>query len=202
MTDLSTWYPKPEAARRMGISERTLDRRCESGSGPERRERPRPGLKPEPVYNPDDVERLATPKAHVMPADVAIPVDERSPVPVARPSSPDLLPALLDRVGSAVESWLAETRPPVPPALYLTLPQASAYTGLTVALLRRLVKAGKLAAIRDRAVKVRRADLENLVIDGMATTGLARLSKCPCLEGTFERDSKPDRALPPTLTGV
>ena len=48
MIDLSTWLTNPEAAARMGISERTLDRRCAAGEGPERRNRPRPAAPADP----------------------------------------------------------------------------------------------------------------------------------------------------------
>jgi excisionase family DNA binding protein len=166
--DLSTWIPKAEAAGRLGISERTLDRRCDAGTGPERRERPRPGLKPEPVYNPDDVERLAVPKTHVMPN--GLPVASGEAIQLASYAAEQIC------LRQLADVWLMEAKsvPPVPPllppALYLTLPQASAYTGLTVTLLRRLIQAGKLTAIRDRTMKVKRTDLDNI-------TSLSELSK-------------------------
>ena len=47
-------------------------------------------------------------------------------------------------------------------SLYVTLREASEYSGLTVPLLRRLVKANYLPSIQDRCTKVLRADLENL----------------------------------------
>jgi hypothetical protein len=50
----------------------------------------------------------------------------------------------------------------VSPALFLTLREASAVSGLTVAYLGRLVKKGELPALKDRGWKVRRADLEKL----------------------------------------
>ncbi|MBZ5579548.1 MAG: hypothetical protein LAP40_23555 [Acidobacteriia bacterium] len=43
------------------MSTRTLRRRLDEGIGPERRLRPRPGQKPQAVYNPRDVELMATP---------------------------------------------------------------------------------------------------------------------------------------------
>jgi excisionase family DNA binding protein len=155
--DLSGWITKPDAARSLGISERTLDRRCDAGEGPERRERSRTGMKPEPVFNPDDVERLAAPRAHVMPAQSAA----LSPLPI--PTSADALSMVLDRIAAAVENRLGEARPE-PLALYLDLRQASDYTGLSLAFLRRLIADGKLPAVRDRAIKVARRDLDNLSV--------------------------------------
>jgi len=57
---LSDWYPEEEAARRMGMSTRTLRRMSARKVGPERRLRPRDGRKPEPVYNPQDVDKRAS----------------------------------------------------------------------------------------------------------------------------------------------
>ena len=51
--------------------------------------------------------------------------------------------------------------------LWLTLPEAADYTGLSETFLRRLVCHGKLASVRDRARKVRRTDLDSL--DAVAT---------------------------------
>lgn len=68
----------------------------------------------------------------------------------AHPSNPlaDLLRALL-----------GEQKPP---PQFLTLKEAAEHTGLSVTFLRRLIKAGKLPALRDRCYKVRRYDLDNL----------------------------------------
>ena len=59
--DFPGWLTESETAERLGISTRTLRRKCDEGTGPERRLRLRPRKKPEPVYNPRDVELLATP---------------------------------------------------------------------------------------------------------------------------------------------
>ena len=61
-SNLESWLTETEAADMMRISTRTLRRRCVEGDGPERRERQRPGARPEPVYNPDDVARLSATK--------------------------------------------------------------------------------------------------------------------------------------------
>lgn len=45
---------------------------------------------------------------------------------------------------------------------WLTLSEASKHSGLSIAFLRRLIASKKLKAIRDRAVKVSRRDLDNL----------------------------------------
>lgn len=52
--------------------------------------------------------------------------------------------------------------PPAPLSLYVTLREASVFSGLTVPLLRRLVKGKYLPSVQDRCTKVLRADLDNL----------------------------------------
>lgn len=209
MTDLSNWIPKPEAAARMGISERTLDRRCDAGTGPERRERQRPGLKPEPVYNPDDVERLAAPTAHLMPMETAM-----APMGCAlAPRSPsDLIPilermvgavesvlqtsasrdaiAILDRIATAVEK-IAEPKMPLRWPPLLTVAQAAVYAGVSKKLIREAVRTKVLTAVRDGALRIRRADLDSDEIvseltrlcsvrrDSDSVQTVSKLSKCP-----------------------
>jgi excisionase family DNA binding protein len=48
------------------------------------------------------------------------------------------------------------------PRLFLSLPEASEYTGLSRALLRRRIHSGELAAIRDRGWRVRTSDLDKI----------------------------------------
>jgi len=48
------------------------------------------------------------------------------------------------------------------PRLFLSLPEASEYTGLSRALLRRKIRSGELAAIQDRGWRVRRSDLDKI----------------------------------------
>lgn len=52
--------------------------------------------------------------------------------------------------------------PPEPLSMYVTLREASKSSGLTVPLLRRLVRAKYLPSIRDRQTKILRADLDRL----------------------------------------
>jgi hypothetical protein len=50
----------------------------------------------------------------------------------------------------------------VSPGLFLTLPEASEYSGLSMTLLKRKIRSGELAALKDRGWKVRRLDLEKI----------------------------------------
>lgn len=154
MTDLSTWLSEPETAARLGISTRTLQRKCAAGEGPERRERQKPGVRPEPVYNPDDVARLAAFPPAVFSRDSAI---------VPRTGGEITVPpgSIIEQLAAALHKRLQEP-PPRPPARWLDLRSASARTGLSVAFLRRLIASGRLKAIRDRSIKVLQCDLDNL----------------------------------------
>jgi excisionase family DNA binding protein len=48
------------------------------------------------------------------------------------------------------------------PALFLTVAEAAAVTGLTQAYLRRQIDGGFLSAVKDRGWRIRRRDLEQL----------------------------------------
>jgi excisionase family DNA binding protein len=168
--ELSAWLSKRETAASLGMSERTLDRLVQSGRGPELRQRQRPGRRPEPVYRPEDVERLAAagaavaiaPASAIGPREVAISRQSRH----GGGSGGDIV---------GIVEQLAALARPAAPRPWLTIAEASEYSGLSVALLRRLVRSGQLQAIRDGAVKVRRVDIDNLA-DNLATVaGLATL---------------------------
>lgn len=152
--DLSGWMTKAEAAARLGCSERTMDRLTATGAGPERRLRPRQGAKPEPVYNPEDVERLAP---SVSPAVVPYGSVNGHAPQLSSPAETGF--ALLV---SAMQTLADRVGPRRPLAAFLTIKEASAYSGLSQAFLRRLVRAGGLPSVRDGALKVRRVDLDNL----------------------------------------
>lgn len=168
--DLSNWIPEPEAAALIGRSERTLRRMAAEPDGPERRERQRAGRKAEPVYNPADIEKLATATGKIIgPGSQLLP----------RPGEPGPVFTIADLAGAiqmlAVSQQqlvkLVSTRllepPPAPPTMWMTLPQASAYTGISVAILMAMIHGRKLAAFRDRGpgngpIKVKKDDLDKL----------------------------------------
>ena len=153
--DLSTWPSKLDAARLLGIGERTLDRQIARTGAPEIRMRPRNnGRKPEPVCNPEDLQRLVEERKRA----VLMAPEFASTVALAHPV--DDGPAI-SRVISAVARILG---PPLEAiearALFLTLKQASIYTGLSMALLVRLAQQGEVDAIKDNGWKFRRAGLD------------------------------------------
>jgi excisionase family DNA binding protein len=162
--DLSSWYPQSEAAELLGVSEKTLERMVKKGTGPECQKRRRPGRKPENVYNPGDVDALVAAAGRTV-----FSASSRIGMPAAVATrQPDGIPPALAAVlglfeklaGMAVRSRQELAAPAG--AIWLTIPQAAAVSGLSQPFLRRCVKRGELRAVRDRAVKVRRADLDNL----------------------------------------
>jgi SM-20-related protein len=84
----------------------------------------------------------------------------------ANPPDYEETPVSVD--GSADMGWLVDAvkalgvpRPPIP-RLYLTLEEASAFSGLSFEYLERLIQEQKVTAIDDGGWKIRRRDLENL----------------------------------------
>jgi hypothetical protein len=149
--DLSKWLSKFDAARLLGIGESTLDRRIKRTGCPEVRMRPRGnGLKPEPMCNPDDVARMMeeSKRAVVMPRETAVQF---------RPS----FSSEVDQVLRVIDH--VAIRAPENPALWLSLKAASAYTGLSMALLQRLASSGVgVLAVKDNGWKFQRASLDEL----------------------------------------
>jgi excisionase family DNA binding protein len=108
-------------------------------------------MKPEPVYNPQDVEALSAPKVEVQ---------ARQPVRISE--QPGVLTPLADALKRLVNAILERLQPAVPLPLWLTIPQASAHTGLSRGFLVRLIRTGRLPALRYGCYRVRKADLDNI----------------------------------------
>jgi excisionase family DNA binding protein len=170
--DLSTWLTKADAAARLGLSERTLDRLVAAGKGPECRDRRRPGKRPEPVYNPRDLDVLAG-AAAARPAVIAAASPIGQPqLDVQRAIDAEgimwgEIPRPLGVVLRVIEQLAQITRHPEPAAAsppWLTMREAAKYSGLSESLLRRLARSGELFSVRDGARKVRRHDLDKLEV--------------------------------------
>jgi excisionase family DNA binding protein len=170
--DLSTWLTKQEAADRLGVSTKAIERWTRAGKL-EQRFRPQAGSPHVAVYFPDDVAKLAQERQpglapFVLPVGTALPASGNGHPPS---TALDRVPAAGDQVlgpgddllrvlVTAARRVLSETSQT--PALFLTLREASAVTGLTQAYLRRACESGTLTAIRDRGWRIRRTDLEGL----------------------------------------
>ena len=154
---LDHWLSKAEAARRLQVSEKTIDRMADRQQI-ERRMRQRPGRKAEPVFDPEAVDSLASERT---PATVA-----PAPAALARQADPrSAAPRRVDHpvaaIAEALAAAIAQTITPRPPAAWLTIAEASRHTGLSKSLLKRLAHSGRVRAIRDRGLKLFRDDLHN-----------------------------------------
>jgi len=141
--------PKRDAAKQLGISERTLDRKLYDLKI-ECKQIAVPGRRPLVVIPTADFERV---KAEMIPVEAA-------PAAAAEEST-----ALTTRPTRSAQELVALLRtslaaPALP--LFLDLKAASAYTGLTRAYLRRQIDAGTLKAVKDVGLKVSRKDLDSL----------------------------------------
>lgn len=194
--DLGIWYSEQESADKLNISLRTFQRLVSEGSSkafayaPQKRDRRRPGKRPEPVYNPREVDALAAAANMrvVPPAAAPLYAPQQSAGPAitiggmefASGEIPmglqlalgvmDRLAGLLDRHAPAPAQIAAPAPPPaidVQTKLYLSIDEAALVSGLSKSLLRRLAPH---IAIRDgRRWKIPQSNLAN-------TTKLAELA--------------------------
>ena len=176
MSDYASWPTKTEAARALGVTTKTVERMSAAGKLQQASRRSTRGGADEVVYHPDDVAREAAARQRgPLPAFV-VPSPGKNgngnghrdstalaTVPATSPATPPgdhelrLLFASALRAVSETQPRLSET-----PRLFLTLPEAAAISGLSVAYLTRRIQAGTLTAEKDRGWKIRRKDLEAL----------------------------------------
>jgi excisionase family DNA binding protein len=171
VSDYGDWLTKAEAATRIGVSTKAIERFAQARKL-QQAFRPQAGSPDVRVYHPSDVDRLAQDRAPapLPPFLVPGPTGQRlnghgALAPVADPQQAvasavgpgdDLLRVLV----TAARKVLSETSQT--PSLFLTIKEASLVTGLTMAYLRRQVDAGALKAVKDRGWRIRRKDLEQL----------------------------------------
>jgi len=160
--NLDGWLTKEETARRLGVSERTLERMTAKGDGPAVKHRPRSGNRPEPLYSERDVENMAPqPRADVMrPGDPRLP---RPAVPAVATARVDMAP--LATAFEALAGAILTRFPAPPPAVkqWLTPAEAAEYLGLSEGLIRRLIRAGRLPFARDgHSYKVSKASCDTI----------------------------------------
>lgn len=172
--DLSTWLTKQQAAETIGVSTKTVERFAQERQLQQARWRRPGGGAPVVVFHPDDVARLAQarqPEAEpfVVPSgqDREAPAgDDATAIALPPVPSPDVWQQLVAVALRVLAHDVSETRlrhlSQTSETLFLTLREASAYSGLSVGRLRALIRDGHLVAMRDRGWKIRRRDLEAL----------------------------------------
>ena len=150
-TILDDWFTKSQAAAFLQVSEKTIERLARKGEI-HRETRKRPGIRPSPVYSPEDLDRVKnaqTPQVAVLP-----PQAEAGGVPALIPPRVEL--------PSFLQSLLSGPDVPLKDKLFLTVKEAVQFSGLPESTIRRLLRSGKLPGIKLGGWRIRRADLEEL----------------------------------------
>ncbi len=143
------WVTKDTAAEALGISVRSIERMVADGRL-EQVHRNYPGRPPIALINPEDVKKASD--MMVSKATLLEGAGSRALSNVGQHLGP--FAALAAHMAEFSQHYARER------TLFLTLDAAATYSGLSKRLLRRSVKAGQLPAIRDRALKVHREQLE------------------------------------------
>ena len=179
--DYATWLTKQQAADLIGCSTKTVEQFAKDRKIEQALWRREGRGMPLAVYDPSDVARIAAERRgeavpFVLPAvgngnghgASAIAVTARDGLTTLEVQQ--ALASGLAEFAVALRAVAAPTSPSSESSessqsfqkAFLTLPEASAVTGLTQAYLRKMIRLGTLTAIKDRGWKMRRKDLEAL----------------------------------------
>ena len=147
---LNDWLTKTQAAAFLRVSEKTIERLATKGDV-RRATRKRPGVRPLPVYDPADLQKIKdsqTPQVEIVHHAEATPPLGLAP----RVDLPSFLQALI---------------PPQPDTLlrdklFLTIKEAARYSGLPQSTIRRLIRAEKLPAVKVGGWRIKRSALEQV----------------------------------------
>ena len=132
-TKLDDWFTKTQAAGFLKVSEKTVERLATKGTV-RRATRKRPGVRPSPVYCPDDLERVKAAQTAQM---IVMPPQEADPGELAVPAS---------RAGELsvfLQSLITAATVPLRDKLFLNIKEAARFAGLPKATIRRLIHAAK-----------------------------------------------------------
>jgi len=174
-TDLADWLTVDDTAARIGCSKRTVERLGRARKL-EQRLRRQEGTPPVAVYNPEDVDRIASerhraPTPFVLPAASTPTNGNGHGAPTLNPhwiQGGSNLPVGDDPIrqlfAAALRAVLSPPSPPSPPsvaerAAYVPRAEALALAGVSADELRRAVQAGE---VKVRGRRYRRKDLEAL----------------------------------------
>ena len=146
---LDDWLIKTQAAAFLQVSEKTIERLATKGDV-RRATRKRPGVRPLPVYDPDDLQKI---KDSQIPRGEIISQAEAPQRPALAPRV-DLLPSFLQT--------LFPSDLPLRDKLFLTIKEAARFAGLPQATIRRLIHASKIPAVKAGGWRIKRSELEKL----------------------------------------
>ena len=146
---LNDWLTKTQAAAFLQVSEKTIERLATKGDV-RRATRKRAGVRPLPVYDPRDLEKVKDSQT----AQVEV-------VPRAEASQPTALAPHVD-LPSFLQALFPATDIPLRDKLFLNIKEAARYAGLPQSTIRRLIHAGKIPAVKAGGWRIKRSDLEQL----------------------------------------
>ena len=147
---LDDWSTKTQAAAFLKVSEKTIERLASKGDL-RRATRKRPGIRPLPVYDPDDLQKIK---------DSQIPHAEI----ITQANAPQQQPALVPRLDlpSFLQSLMHGADVPLRDKLFFSVKEAARYSGLPQSTIRRLIHAAKIPAFKAGGWRIKRSDLEQL----------------------------------------
>lgn len=152
--DHSTWYSKHDASSKIGVSTKTIEQFAKDGKIQQALWKRPSGGPRVAVYAPTDVDRLAGERqAEAEPPFVMPAGGNGNGHALARVTPNDgaaILQAMLHTFQKASETS---------EKLFLTIPEAAEFSGLSEAYIRRACQAQTLAAIRDGGWKIKRSAL-------------------------------------------
>ena len=146
---LKDWLTKTAAAAFLRVSEKTIERLATKGDV-RRTTRKRHGVRPLPVYNPDDLQKVKDSQT----AQVEV-------VPQAEAGQTQALAPRVD-LPSFLQALFPAADMPLRDKLFLTIKEAARYSGLPQSTIRRLIRAGKIPAVKAGGWRIKRSDLEQL----------------------------------------
>ena len=149
---IDDWFTKSQAAAFLQLSEKTVERLAAKGQI-HRASRKRPGVRPQRVYDPDDLQKIKDsqiPRVEIV-SQAEAPQQQPALVPRA-----DLLPSLLQNLFPPSDFL------PLRDKLFLTLKEAARFAGLPQATIRRLIHSAALPAVKAGGWRIKRSDLEQL----------------------------------------
>ena len=149
-TILDDWCTKSQAAAILQVSEKTIERLATKGDI-RRATRKRPGIRPLPVYDPDDLQKIK--ETHIPRVEI-----------ITQADAPQQQPALVPRLDlpSFLQSFGTGADVPLRDKLFFSVKEAARFAGLPQATIRRLIHASKIPAFKAGGWRIKRSDLEQL----------------------------------------
>ena len=146
---LKDWLTKTEAAAFLRVSEKTIERLATKGHL-RRTTRKRHGVRPLPVYNPDDLQKVKDSQT----AQVQV-------VPQAEAGQTQALAPRVD-LPSFLQSLVNGADVPLRDKLFLSVKEATRFSGLPESTIRRLLRSGKLPGVKAGGWRIKRSNLEQV----------------------------------------